>query len=114
MKGSWSGQTTRTVDLGYDQMLVLESKPGVRVRVLCGNMWLTEEGSAQDVFAGSGAEVALRMRGRAIVEPMGMARVMVIEPGPRAAVRRMQRRLAQHWSTVARQVRGAAERLLHA
>ena len=80
MRGDWTATTSRTVDLGYDQLLVLESRPGLRVRVLFGNMWLTEEGTAQDVFAGSGEEVALKAHGRAVIESLGTARVQVVEP----------------------------------
>jgi hypothetical protein len=80
MRGQWQADTARTIDLGYDQLLVLQSRPGTRVRVLYGSMWLTEEGTAQDVFAGSGDEVALKARGRAVIEGMGVARVQVIEP----------------------------------
>lgn len=80
MSSEWGPTTARTVDLGYDQLLVLESRPGTKVRVLYGGLWLTEEGAAQDVFAGSGDEVALKMRGRALIEGLGVARVQVIEP----------------------------------
>jgi hypothetical protein len=83
MRGEWTAATTRTVDLGYDQLLVLESRPGMKVRVLYGNLWLTEEGAMQDVFAGSGTEVALKAHGRAVIEGLGTARVEVVEPrGP--------------------------------
>jgi hypothetical protein len=116
MKGDWSAATTRTVDLGYDQLLVLEAaRPGTRVRVLYGNMWLTEEGTAQDVFAGSGAEVQLKSRGRAVVEGLGAARVQVIEPRSASPLTRLAR-LADI-SAFTRRVRAAgqaAARLLHA
>lgn len=80
MFGEWGPTTSRTVDLGYDQLLVLESRRGTKVRVLYGSLWLTEEGTAQDVFAGSGDEVALKARGRAVIEGLGVARLQVIEP----------------------------------
>jgi hypothetical protein len=82
MRGEWTAATSRTVDLGYEQLLVLEGRPGMKVRVLYGNLWLTEEGTAQDVFAGSGAEVALKSRGRAVIEGLGEARVQVVEMAP--------------------------------
>lgn len=82
MRGNWTAGTSRTVDLGYEQLLVLESKPGMKVRVLYGNLWLTEEGTSQDVFAGSGSEVALKSRGRAVIEGLGEARVQVVEATP--------------------------------
>jgi hypothetical protein len=70
---------TRTIDLGYEQMLLLESNPGTRIRVIYGGIWLTEEGLAQDVFANGGDEVALRARGLAVIEGLGYARVQVME-----------------------------------
>ncbi|MCU0937803.1 MAG: DUF2917 domain-containing protein [Burkholderiaceae bacterium] len=74
------------MDLGYDQLLVLQSQPGTRVRVLYGHLWLTEEGRGQDVFAGSGAELALKARGRTVIEGLDRARVEIIEP---AATKRL-------------------------
>ncbi|HEU0202801.1 MAG TPA: DUF2917 domain-containing protein [Burkholderiaceae bacterium] len=79
----------RTVDLGYDQLLMLHGEPGTRVRVLFGGVWLTEEGAVQDVFAAAGEEVALRTRKGALLEALRPARVQVIEPvrGLRARLR---------------------------
>ena len=70
---------TRTIDLGYEQMLLLESHPRTKIRVIYGGIWLTEEGLPQDVFASSGDEVALKSRGLAVVEGLGYARVQVLE-----------------------------------
>src|SRR5262249_31348708 len=66
---------TRTVDLGYEQLLLLASRPQTRVKVIYGGVWLTEEGHPGDVFAASGDELALHSGGRAIVEGLGYARV---------------------------------------
>jgi hypothetical protein len=75
-----SATTIRTVDLGYDQLLILEDRPGARISVLFGGIWLTEEGSRADVFAHSGQMVALRSRKRAVLEGIGPTRVEVAEP----------------------------------
>ena len=40
----WGPTLTRTVDLGYEQMLLLESHPRTRIKVIYGGVWLTEEG----------------------------------------------------------------------
>jgi hypothetical protein len=95
MFGEWGPSVSRTVDLGYDQLLVLEGRRGTRVRVLYGSLWLTEEGTSQDVFAGSGDEVALKARGRAVIEGLGVARVQVIEPGRSGQFMRWLRSLAR-------------------
>jgi hypothetical protein len=70
----------RTVDLGYDQLLMLHGRPGTRVKVLFGGIWLTEEGEAGDIFATRGGEVTLRSSKRAVIEGLGPTRVHVIEP----------------------------------
>jgi len=74
----WAPMLVQTVDLGYDQMLLLESHPRTRVRVMFGGVWLTEAGMTQDVFAASGEEVALKSRGLAVIEGLGAARVQVL------------------------------------
>lgn len=101
MWNEWGPTTTRTVDLGYDQLLVLRARRGTRVRVLYVHMWLTEEGDPRDVFAASGDEVALTAQGTAVIEGLGVTRVQVLEPG-------RTRRLAR-W--LARQVRRVMARL---
>ncbi len=75
----WGPTLTRTVDLGYEQMLLVESHPRTRIKVIYGGIWLTEEGLTQDVFASSGEEVALKSHGLAVVEGLGYARVQVLE-----------------------------------
>jgi hypothetical protein len=71
---------SRTIDLGYEQMLVLESRPHTRIRVLFGGIWLTEEGRCEDVFATEGEEVALNTHGLAVLEGLRPAKVEVLEP----------------------------------
>ena len=73
--------TTRTYDLGYEQLLTFVGRPGTRVRVLYGSMWLTEEGREQDIFAACGDEVTLKAGGVSVIEGLGAARVQLIEPG---------------------------------
>jgi hypothetical protein len=77
---NWGSTLTRTVDLGYEQMLLLESRPQTSIRVIYGGIWLTEEGRPDDVFARGGDEVQLKSHGLAVVEGLGYARVQVMEP----------------------------------
>ena len=72
--------TVRTIDLGYEQVLLIDGGPGTRIRVLYGAMWLTEEGVADDAFARAGDEIALRGRGTAVIEAIGAGRVQVDTP----------------------------------
>jgi hypothetical protein len=76
----WNTTVVRTVDLGYEQLLLLESRPRTRIKVIYGGIWLTEEHRPEDVFAGSGEEVELKSRGLAVVEGLGYARVQIAEP----------------------------------
>jgi hypothetical protein len=40
MNESWVWTTSRTVDLGYEQWLILEAEPGRRVRLILGGDWM--------------------------------------------------------------------------
>lgn len=96
MKQRWTPTVSHTVDLGYDQLLLLENRPRTRLKVVYGGIWLTEEGMPRDVFAASGEEVALVAKGLAVVESLGYARIEVTEPPRRrAALLPVLRRLAQ-------------------
>ncbi|MEW5881493.1 MAG: DUF2917 domain-containing protein [Pseudomonadota bacterium] len=103
----WEPTTLRTIDLGYEQMLMFESHPGARVRVLYGSVWLTEEGVPHDSIAGSGDEVALRARGAALLESLAPARVEIVDRAPRAP----WHRLTDAAFAVARRVRWWRTRL---
>ncbi len=95
---NWMTTTTRTIDLGYEQLLTFHGRPGTRVRVLYGSMWLTEEGDPRDVFVHCGDEVALSSTGLSVIEGIGAARVQLIEPHvgePRAPKARLGQRVAR-------------------
>jgi len=105
--------TIRTVDLGYDQMLVLDDRPGARVHVLYGGVWLTEEGRPDDVFAKSGQVIALRSRKRALLGALGPTRVELLDscdsrprPALLARVKRAAQRLLQAADSAATAARG--------
>lgn len=69
----------RTIDLGYEQLLLLDTAAGTRVRVLYGAMWLTEEGEAGDVEVRAGNDALLRPGRRALIEALAPARIQLIE-----------------------------------
>jgi hypothetical protein len=77
---SWEPQVVRTVDLGYEQLLVIEDQRGALIRVLHGGVWLTEEGLGRDIFAESGDEVRIEGEGRAVVEGLGSTQVELVRP----------------------------------
>jgi hypothetical protein len=97
---NWTPVTTRTIDLGYEQLLTLQGRPGTRVRVLYGAMWLTEEGDLRDVFARCGDEVTLESGGLSVIEGVGPARVQVIEPRPVSKLAQAAKRLAHVWDAM--------------
>jgi hypothetical protein len=96
----WAHTTTRTIDLGYEQLLTFVGRPGTRVRVLYGSMWLTEEGREQDIFAGCGDEVLLKAGGLSVIEGLGAARVQVIEPRERPVLKSLVKRARSVWQRV--------------
>jgi hypothetical protein len=94
--------TFRTIDLPAGSLLPFTGMPGERVRILYGQVWLTEEGDLHDAFLGSGEEVQLASRGLAVIEALGPARVELLEEsrGPSAARRAavaLARRAATAW-----------------
>jgi hypothetical protein len=91
----WGPTTVKTFDLGYDQVLLLESHPHRRMRVLHGGVWLTEEGRTEDVFALSGEEVALHARHAALIEALGPTRVEIIDNVEVSALKRVTGSLAE-------------------
>jgi hypothetical protein len=94
---SWAQTTTHTIDLGYEQLLTFVGRPGTRVRVLFGSMWLTEEGNEQDVFVCCGDEVMLQSGGLSVIEGLGAARVQVIEPAPQPLGASIVQRARRVW-----------------
>ncbi|HTT13878.1 MAG TPA: DUF2917 domain-containing protein [Burkholderiaceae bacterium] len=97
---NWAHTTTRTIDLGYEQLLTLAGRPGTRVRVLFGSMWLTQQGCEQDVVVSCGDEVTLHSGGLAVIEGLGAARVQVIEPAGRNLTASLVRRGRHVWQAL--------------
>jgi hypothetical protein len=92
--------TTRTVDLDHQQLLLLEGRPGTRVKVIYGGIWLTHTGEGDDLFACCEQEVALRARKRALLEGLGPTRVEVIEPARSDLAAAIARRLRPAWQAL--------------
>lgn len=91
----------RTIDLGYEQMMIFDDGRGERVRVLYGATWLTQEGNAEDAVLRPGVERAL-CDGRTLIGALEPTRLQVLGgPG--------QRRRPLH--TLARRVWRWARRL---
>jgi hypothetical protein len=68
----------RTIDLGYEQMMVFDDGHGDRVRVLYGATWLTREGDGEDTVLRPGAERALG-DGRTLIAALEPTRLQVVD-----------------------------------
>lgn len=75
-----SATVCRTLDLPSGSVMPLHIAPGGQVRTLYGRVWLTEEGSPDDVFLAGGEEVRLVTRGVAVIEALGPTRIQLVEP----------------------------------
>jgi hypothetical protein len=71
-------------DLGTGELLVYDHSPGLRLQVLSGGLWLTEEGSMHDRFGAVGEWLRIECGGRAVAEALAPTRVSVTEPAPGA------------------------------
>ena len=92
----------KTLNLSGGALVPFAAVPGERVRVLCGRVWLTEEGSPHDAFLGRGEEIALGARGIVVLEALGPARVQLIDQARLSNVvlkgaQQLARRLAMWW-----------------
>jgi Protein of unknown function (DUF2917) len=84
----------RTIDLGYEQMMIFDDGRGERVLVLYGATWLTQEGQAGDAVLRPGEERALG-DGRSLIEALEPSRLQILsEPAHgRSLVRGLLRRV---------------------
>lgn len=85
MTSAFATDRIRTIDLDHEQLLVLDDPAGTRLQVLAGGLWLTEERSLEDRFAGAGQWLRLESRGRAVAGALGPSRVRLFEPARRAS-----------------------------
>jgi hypothetical protein len=84
-KMTTSNETIRTIDLGYEQMLIIEGSADARVRVLYGATWLTEEGEPGDEIVGADREVALH-GGRTLIEGLEPTRLEIVQRADASSV----------------------------
>jgi hypothetical protein len=81
-----------TFDLAAGELLAFDGRPGQRLQVLAGGLWLTEARHLEDRFAGAGEWLRLEARGRAVAEALGPSRVRLVEPAPQAHAQARVRR----------------------
>lgn len=87
----------RTIDLGYEQILIFDDGRGERVRVLYGATWLTQEGEDGDTVLQPGAERTL-CDGRTLIQALEPSRLQVVGgPVPRRHPVRALLRRARRW-----------------
>jgi len=71
---------TRTICLDHEQLLLLEGKPGTRIRVIHGGIWLTIDNDLRDHFPRTGEEVVIKAHRRSIIESIGKSTIELLEP----------------------------------
>jgi len=71
---------TRTICLDHEQLLLLEGKPGTRLRVIHGGIWLTTDNELRDQFPRTGDEVVIKAHRRSIIESIGKSTIELLEP----------------------------------
>jgi hypothetical protein len=79
-----SSTTSRRIRLDARQLLVLDASRAMQVRVVLGDVWLTQEGALDDHFLRDGESVTLRAPRRTVIESFGSATLEIEE---RAAAR---------------------------
>ena len=82
----------RTIDLGYEQMMIFDDGFGERVRVLYGATWLTQEGDGADTVLRPGVDRTL-CDGRTLIGALEPTRLQILSGS--AHGRPLLRRLAQ-------------------
>ncbi len=87
MRSASTSQLTRTIDLDHDQLLVVQDRPGTRVDVYFGGLWLTEERRSQDRFVTASAPACIESSGRAIAQAIGRTRARIVEPARELSAR---------------------------
>jgi hypothetical protein len=75
----------RTIDLGYDQLLIFDDGRGDRVRVLFGATWLTQEGDSGDTVMRQGTELTL-CDGRTLIGALEPARLRIVREPVKARI----------------------------
>src|SRR5882724_8734451 len=78
-RGAAPPLSTRTVNLGHDQLLVFEDAARTHVRVIFGGVWLTHDDDRRDYLASAGDELMVDSKGRAILGAL-MATRLEIRP----------------------------------
>ena len=88
----------RTIDLGCEQMIILNDGRGERVRVLYGATWLTQEGDGEDTVLRPGVERALR-DGRTLIGALEPTRLQILsEPAHSRPLLRTLAQRAWRWA----------------
>jgi hypothetical protein len=89
MKDSWQLTATHTVDLGYEQLLILEGKPGTRVRVLFRGVLLGDNADSRGYVLHRDRDVAPRTEPESVTVVLGAARVAIDQPNQGALLQRL-------------------------
>lgn len=96
-----------SLSLIVEHPLAIAGGVGAHIRVVDGQIWLTEEDCLEDVFLGPGASYTLSHPGRVVIESDGQARVTLeahVSVDTREAV---AARLSEGWHSLVHRVRAS-------
>jgi len=89
MKDTWQLTTTRTVDLGYEQLLILEGRPGTRVKVVFRGVVLGDDPEARGYVLNRDLRVGPRAKAESVTLVLGAARAAIDAPAQRGWLQRL-------------------------
>ena len=104
-----NGTKVTTINLGHEQMLLIENEAQTKIKVLYGGVWLTEEGLAQDQIVGTGATAVVHSRGRVLLEALQPSRLELARR--EAASTRISQFWSRRWARLRAAVSGLRVRL---
>jgi len=76
-RGTAPTLSTRTINLGHDQLLVFEDAARTHVEVIFGGVWLTHDDDRRDYLASAGDELMVEGRGRSILGALTTTRLEI-------------------------------------
>jgi uncharacterized protein (DUF3084 family) len=85
----------RTLDLVRGNLVRIEDGRGMMVRVLSGEVWITEEGDPRDRFASAGRYVRIVSSGVTLVSALSRGSISLSSRASRRA--RLRARLMRAW-----------------
>ena len=75
------------IELASNGVLTFSDSPGTRLECLEGTVWITEDGSSDDVVLDPGRRHDVARKGVTVVQALSPARIAILETAPENGVR---------------------------